>query len=89
MAAIVGMFAVNLWLRHANKTKLISSVRSALFGSVADTLLLLLVSNLAIRASADINSTSEMWLIFPLVILAFVYRAKPVVGIAYSVLLTA
>jgi hypothetical protein len=33
------MFAVNLWLRHANKTKLISSVRSALFGSVADTLL--------------------------------------------------
>jgi len=89
VAAIVGMFAVNLWLRHANKTKLISSVRSALFGSVADTLLLLLVSNLAIRASADINSTSEMWLIFPLVILAFVYRAKPVVGIAYSVLLTA
>ena len=89
VAAIVGMFAVNLWLRHANKTKLISSVRSALFGSVADTLLLLLVSNLAIRASADINSTSEMWLIFPLVILAFVYRAKPVAGIAYSVLLTA
>lgn len=83
------MFAVNLWLRHANKTKLISSVRSALFGSVADTLLLLLVSNLAIRASADINSTSEMWLIFPLVILAFIHRAKPVAGIAYSVLLTA
>jgi len=88
VAAIVGMFAVNLWLRHANKTKLISSVRSALFGSVADTLLLLLVSNLAIRASADINSTSEMWLIFPLVILTFVCRAKPVAGIAYSVLIT-
>ena len=30
-----------------------------------------------------------MWLIFPLVILTFVCRAKPVAGIAYSVLITA
>ena len=89
IVAIVGMFAVNLWLRHANTIKLISPVKSALFGSSADTLLLLLVSNLAIRASANINSTSEMWLIFPLVILAFAYRARPVAGIVYSVLLTA
>lgn len=89
IAAIVGMFTVNLWLRHANTTKLISPARSALFGSSTDTLLLLVVSNLAIRASANINSTSEMWLIFPLVILAFAYRARPIAGIAYSVLLTA
>jgi peptidoglycan/LPS O-acetylase OafA/YrhL len=30
-----------------------------------------------------------MWLIFPLVILTFVYRSKPLVGIVYAVLLTA
>lgn len=89
IGAVVIMFAVNLWLRHSNKQRRIAPNRSALIGSGVDTLLLLLVSNLAIRASAEISSTSEMWLVFPLVILAFVYRAKPITGIAYSVLLTA
>jgi hypothetical protein len=88
IGAIVIMFAVNLWLRYSNKNRRITPNRSALIGSGIDTLLLLLVSNLAIRASAEISSTSEMWLVFPLVILAFVYRAKPITGIAYSVLLT-
>jgi ABC-type enterobactin transport system permease subunit len=89
IGAIGIMFAVNVWLNLANKNQRISPNRSALIGSAVDTLLLLLVSNLAIRASADINSTSEMWLVFPLVILTFVYRAKPITGIVYSVLLTA
>jgi hypothetical protein len=89
IGAIAIMFAVNLWLRHSNKHRRIAPNRSALIGSGIDTLLLLLVSNLAIRASAVISSISEMWLVFPLVILAFVYRAKPITGIAYSVLLTA
>jgi hypothetical protein len=89
ISAIAIMFAVNLWLRHSNNHRRIAPNRSALIGSGIDTLLLLLVSNLAIRASAVISSTSEMWLVFPLVILAFVYRAKPITGIAYSVLLTA
>jgi len=89
IGAIAIMFAVNLWLRYSNKHRHIAPNRSALIGSGVDTLLLLLVSNLAIRASAEISSTSEMWLVFPLVILVFVYRAKPITGIAYSVLLTA
>lgn len=89
IGAIVVLFIANIWLNHALKQRLISPIRSALFGSMADTVLLLLVSNLAIRASANISSTSEMWLIFPLVILAFVYRARRVAGISYSVLLTA
>lgn len=89
IGAVVIMFAANLWLRISNKHRHITPNRSALIGSGIDTLLLLLVSNLAIRASAEISSTSEMWLVFPLVILTFVYRAKPVTGIAYSVLLTA
>ncbi|HIF71731.1 MAG TPA: hypothetical protein EYQ61_04165 [Dehalococcoidia bacterium] len=46
------------------------------------------MSNLAIRASAQIRSTSEMWLVFPLAILAFVYRTKPTAGIVYSILIT-
>ena len=89
IGAIVVLFIANVWLNHAIKQRLISPIRSALFGSSADTVLLLLVSNLAIRASANISSTSEMWLIFPLVILAFVYRARRIAGISYSVLLTA
>ncbi len=88
IGAVVIMFVINVWLIYANKHRRISPNRSALIGSAVDTLLLLLVSNLAIRASANINSTSEMWLVFPLVILGFVYRAKPMTGIAYSVLLT-
>lgn len=89
IGAVALMFAANVWLHYANRTRRISPARSALFGSSVDTLLLLLVSNLAIRASASISSTSEMWLIFPLVILAFAYRAKPIAGISYSLLLTA
>lgn len=89
IGAIGVMLAVNVWLNYAVRTHGISPVRAALLGSSVDTLLLLLVSNLAIRASANINSTSEMWLIFPLVILAFAYRARPTAGIAYSILLTA
>jgi hypothetical protein len=89
IGTIAIIFAVNLWLRYSNNHRRITPNRSALIGSGADTLLLLLVSNLAIRASAEISSTSEMWLVFPLVILVFVYRAKPITGIAYSVLLTA
>ena len=89
IGAIAVMFGVNVWLRYASKTHLISPATSALFGASTDTLLLMLVSNLAIRASANISSTSEMWLIFPLVILAFAYRARRAAGISYSVLLTA
>jgi hypothetical protein len=89
IGAVAIMFVLNIWLHHANKNHQISPNRSALIGSSVDTLLLMLVSSLAIRASAEISSTSEMWLVFPLVILAFVYRARPVTGIAYSVLLTA
>lgn len=89
IAAIAVMFITNIWLRAANKSNHIDSRRAALLGSSIDTALLLIVSFLAIRASADINSTSEMWLIFPLVILTFVYRSKPRVGITYTVLLTA
>jgi len=89
IGAIAIMFAVNLWLRYSNNHRRITPNRSALIGSGVDTLLLLLVSNLAIRASAEISSTSEMWVVFPLVILVFVYRAKPITGIAYSVLLAA
>ncbi len=29
-----------------------------------------------------------MWLVFPLAILAFVYRTKPTAGIVYSILIT-
>ena len=91
VAAIVTMFVVNIFLRSANNSGSgrISPERSALFGSAVDTILLLLVSFLAIRASANLSTTSEMWLIFPLVILTFVYRSKPIVGIAYAVFLTA
>ena len=89
IAAIATMFIDNLWLRTTNNRKRIPLLRLALIGSAIDTALLLTVSFLAIRASANINSTSEMWLIFPLVILTFVYRTKPFVGIAYAVLLTA
>jgi hypothetical protein len=88
VGAIAIMFAVNIWLRHANKNGHLTPQRSALVGSAVDTLLLLLVSNLAIRASAQISSTSEMWLVFPLVILAFVYRTKPIAGIVYSIVIT-
>jgi hypothetical protein len=88
VGAIAIMFVVNIWLRHANKHNHLSPKRSALIASSVDTLLLLLVSNLAIRASGEIHSTSEMWLVFPLVILGFVYRAKLSTGIAYAVLLT-
>lgn len=89
IAAITAMFAVNVWLRIENRLARSSPERTALLGSTVDTVLLLIVSFLAIRASADISATSEMWLIFPLVILTFVYRSKPLVGIAYAVLLTA
>lgn len=89
VGAVIAMLAANLWLNYANRTNRISPNRSALIGSAVDTGLLLLASNLAIRASAEISSTSEMWLVFPLVILAFVYCARPFAGIAYSVLLTA
>ena len=88
IGAVAVMFAANVWLNYANRTRRVSPVRLALFGSSIDTLLLLFVSNLAIRASANISTTSEMWLIFPLVILASSYRARPVAGISYSVLLT-
>lgn len=87
--AIAAMFVVNLWLRFAKNSDQRPAARIALIGSVLDTALLLAVSFLAIRASADLNTTSEMWLIFPLVILTFVYRSKPIVGVGYSVLLTA
>ncbi len=87
--AIGTMFVVNILLRSANNADRISPERSALFGSAVDTILLLIVSFLAIRASASLSTTSEMWLIFPLVILTFVYRSKPIVGIAYAVFLTA
>ena len=89
IAAIAVMFLTNIWLRSSNKSNRISAQRTALIGSAIDTALLFVVSFLAIRASADLNSTSEMWLIFPLVILTFVYRSKPLVGIGYTVLLTA
>ncbi|MBT3996091.1 MAG: hypothetical protein HOF01_09850 [Chloroflexi bacterium] len=89
IAAIVVMLITNIWLRSSNKSNRIPAQRTALLGSAIDTALLLVVSFLAIRASADLNSTSEMWLIFPLVILTFVYRSKPLVGIVYAVLLTA
>ncbi len=88
IAAVGVMFLVNIWLRSANSSQRISAERSALYGSFADTLLVLVVSFLAIRASASLSTTSEMWLIFPLVILAFVYRSKPAIGITYAVLLT-
>jgi hypothetical protein len=88
IGAIAAMAAVNVWLALANRTNRFSPERSALIGSVVDTGLLLLVSFLAIRASANLSTTSEMWLIFPLVILTFVYRSKPMVGIGYSVFLT-
>jgi len=89
--AIGVMFVVNVFLRSANNSdsRRISPEHSALIGSAVDTVLLLLVSFLAIRDSASLSTTSEMWLIFPLVILTFVYRSKPKVGIAYAVLLTA
>lgn len=86
--AIGIMFLVNVWIRISTGPSGISPERSALIGSLADTFLLLLVSFLAIRASGNLSTTSEMWLIFPLVILAFVYRSKMLVGIAYAVLLT-
>ena len=89
VAAIATMFVINIWLRIANNSTRIVPERSALIGSSVDTILLLLVSFLAIRASASLSSTSEMWLIFPLVILTFVYRSKPYVGIAYTIFLTA
>jgi hypothetical protein len=89
IGAVALVFASNIWLYFANKNGRITPNLSAMVGSTIDTLLLLLVSSLAIRASAEISSTSEMWLVFPLVILAFVYRAKPITGIAYAVLLTA
>jgi hypothetical protein len=89
IGAVAVVFASNVWLHYANKNGRITPNLSAMVGSTIDTLLLLLVSSLAIRASAEISSTSEMWLVFPLVILAFVYRAKPITGVAYSVLLTA
>ena len=89
IAAIVVMLITNIWLRSSNKSNRIPAQRTALLGSAIDTALVLVVSFLAIRASADLNSTSEMWLIFPLVILTFVYRSKPLVGIVYAVLLTA
>jgi hypothetical protein len=60
IGAIALVFAANVWLSYANRAGLISPTRSALFGSSVDTLLLLLVSHLAIRASASISSTSEM-----------------------------
>lgn len=89
VAAVAVMLAANIWLYVSHRKETIPPPRSALIGSVVDTVLLLLVSHLAIRASAVLSTTSEMWLVFPLVILAFVYRSKPLVGIAYSALLTA
>ena len=88
VVAVAAMFLANLWLTYANRRKRITPNVSAFIGSFVDTALLLLVSHLAIRASAQINSTSEMWLVFPLVILAFVYRARTLPGITYAVLLT-
>ncbi|MBN4064483.1 hypothetical protein JYU04_01960 [Dehalococcoides mccartyi] len=86
--AVVVMFAVNVWLRFENNSNRLPPERSALIGSLVDTIMLLVVSFLAIRASADLSTTSEMWLIFPLVIMAFVYRSKMAIGIAYAALLT-
>ncbi|MDP6665910.1 MAG: hypothetical protein QF357_00770 [Dehalococcoidia bacterium] len=88
IGAVVVMFVTNIWLGYANRTNRITPNRSALWGSLIDTGLLLIISSLAIRASAEISATSEMWLVFPLVILGFVYRARPFAGIAYSILLT-
>ena len=60
----------------------------AVAGTVVDTTLLAVVSNLAIRASADEVSTSEMWLIFPLLLVSGAYRFRPAFSFVYIALLS-
>jgi len=57
-------------------------------GTVVDTVLLAAVSNLAIRASAEEVSTSEMWLIFPLLLVGGAYRFRPAFSLVYIALLS-
>jgi hypothetical protein len=57
IGAVAIMFVLNIWLHHANKNHQISPNRSTLIGFSVDTLLLMLVSSLAIRASAEIDLT--------------------------------
>ncbi len=60
----------------------------AAMGTVVDTALVAAVSSLAIRASAEEVSTSEMWLIFPLLLVSGAYRFRPVFSLVYVALLS-
>ena len=60
----------------------------AVAGTVVETTLLAVVSNLAIRASAEEVSTSEMWLIYPLLLVGGAYRFRPAFSFVYIALLT-
>ncbi len=59
----------------------------AVAGTVVDTTLLAVVSNLAIRASAEEVSTSEVWLIYPLLLVGGAYRFRPAFSFVYIALL--
>ena len=61
---------------------------TALVGTAVDTVLLLVASNVAIRASAELDVTSDLWLIYPLVIVAGAYRFRPAASLGFTVLLT-
>jgi hypothetical protein len=60
----------------------------ALLGTIVDTVLLLVASNIAIRGSATIDVTSDLWLIYPLVIIGGAYRFRPTASVGFTLLLS-
>lgn len=87
LAAFAITFVVNLMLFIFLRRRHYLTV--AAIGTLLDTVLLLVISNMAIRASARMVSTSELWLIYPVVIMAAAYRFRPLFSILYALLLSA
>lgn len=82
-AAVLAVNVLLLWLLKRNRYMTV-----AVAGTSVDTALLLALSSLIIRASASAASTSEFWLIYPLVIIASAYRFRQTFCILYTLLLS-
>jgi hypothetical protein len=87
LVALAADLAVNLVLHPMLGRGLYLAV--AALGTSVDTALLLALSNVVIRGSAARAATSEMWLVYPLLIIMAAYRFRPVFSLLYTLLLTA
>lgn len=86
LGAFAAIFVVNLLLLMWSQR--LGHLVVAALGSSLDTALLLAVSSVAIRASAFEASASELWLIFPLVIVGGAYRFRLWVSVLHAVILS-